>query len=114
MVGPRPFFPPRSRVLVGAMIAIISVVVWYASAAGVRAPIETFRWFEQNRSPNDSAAYASALYHASAAQGIYAGRWGLAGYMTLGVFGVAAGAVVALSALWRRTLKSPQTGAEAA
>lgn len=99
------------------MIAIVSGLFWYLQASQVREQVATLRWVEENRShiqQADSAMYASALYHASYAQGMYAGRWNLTGYMTLGVFGVAAGAAVALSALWRRTLKSPQTGAEAA
>jgi hypothetical protein len=110
MADKRPFFPPRSRVLVGAMIAIISGVLCYLQVAQVREQLATLRWVEANRAQGqqaDSALYASALYHASFAQGTYAGRWGLTGYMTLGVFGVAAGAAVALSALWRRASPSP-------
>jgi hypothetical protein len=73
----------------------------YMSARSVNGSLETFRWAEQNRGPGDSAQYASALYHAAAAQGVYAGRWGLTGYMTMGTVATVFGAGLALSALFR-------------
>ncbi len=65
----------------------LSLGQWYSE----RSPLETLAWFEQNRSPGDSAGYASALYHASYARASVANRWHPLGYGTLGVAGTLLG-----------------------
>lgn len=96
------FFPPSSRVLLGVVFLVVfpalAIYRWY----GAKGPIETREWFEQHRSPGDSAAYASAVYHASHARATHAARWHPTGYATMGVAGTLAGAALVLSARRRR------------
>ena len=89
----RPFFPPRSRLLLGIVLLVIAVGLTWAQWYSLQGPMETLAWFEKNRAPGDSLAYASTLYHASHAQATHANRWSPTGYLTLGVIGV----VVALT-----------------
>jgi len=72
--------------------------VWYSA----RGPLSTLAWFEQHRTPADSAAYASALYHASHARATEANRWHLTGYATVGLVGTLAGVCLILSGSSRR------------
>ena len=101
MAEKRPFFPPSSRVLVGAAIIAASAILTYGKAQSVQGPIETLLQVTANRGPSDSATLASAAYHAAHASADYRDRWGPTGYMTLGTAGVVLGALLVLSALRR-------------
>ncbi|HYC50155.1 MAG TPA: hypothetical protein VEB19_03505 [Gemmatimonadaceae bacterium] len=95
------FFPPRSRILVGIAIVLVSAGLTYGRWYAAEQPIRTLRYFEANRSPGDSAGYASALYHASPALREHANRWTPLGYGTTGIIGILFGAGMLVTALRR-------------
>lgn len=91
----------RTHVTLARLLSILGVVLvlsspalglaqWYSN----RAPLRTLDWYLNNRSPGDSAAYASALYHASFARASESARWHLSGYATLATAGTALGIVL--------------------
>lgn len=92
-----------ARRVLGAILLLaapaLALGVWYSA----RGPLTTLAWLEEHRTPADSAAYASALYHASHARATEANRWHLTGYATLGLIGTLAGACLLLSGSYRRT-----------
>ena len=84
--------------IVGLVLAIASPALAFGQWYNNRSSVSTLRWVEQHRSPGDSAAYASALYHAGPAQASDDDRWHLTGYATLGVLGTALGLALLLAA----------------
>jgi hypothetical protein len=95
------FFPPRSRVLVGIMVIIITSGLTYGQWYSTRAPIQAIEWMDRNRSPGDSLAYANAVYHASHARYVLANRWKATGYASTGIAGALLGLI--FSALRHRS-----------
>ena len=93
----------KVAIIVGLVLVIASPALavgqWYSN----RAPLATLAWIEQHRSPRDSAAYASALYHAGYAQASNNARWHPTGYGTLAVIGAATGLALLALARSRRT-----------
>ena len=97
------FFPAKSRLLVGVLLLFVAPALtlgqWYAT----KGPLETLAWFEQHRSPGDSVAYASALYHGTHARATQANRWRPTGYVTLGLVATIVAVGLLLSSRHRRT-----------
>jgi hypothetical protein len=99
----RAFFPARSRLLVGGILFLVTLGLTWGRWDSIKGPLEDLAWLEQHRSPGDSLAYASAMYHASYARAAQQNRWRLSGYATLGIIGlVVAGGLIA-SSRFRRT-----------
>ena len=103
MTETRAFFPPRSRLLVGVVLLLATSGLTWGKWYSLKGPLETLAWYDQNRSPGDSLAYASALYHASYAKADQRGRWGPTGYATLGLIGVIIAGSLIASSRSRRT-----------
>jgi hypothetical protein len=99
----RPFFPPTSRLLVGSALVIVAIGLAFGQSYAVKGPRQALAWFDQHRSPGDSIAYGSAVYHAAHSQSSYSNRWRPTGYATLGTVGTIAGIALILSSLRRRT-----------
>lgn len=93
---------PLARVIGLVLIVAAPVLgwtVWHATAES----IAEFERAAARRTLGDSAAYASAAYHASHAAVIRAERWHLTGFATLSVLGCTLGAIALASGSWRRT-----------
>ena len=88
----------RVHPVVPVLIFLPAITVLAGTAAERMGPLETLAWFEQNRGPADSAAYASALYHASHAQAANANRWKPTGYATTAILGAVIGLALIASA----------------
>lgn len=101
------FFPPSSRFALGVVFLVVAPALAIGQWYRVKGPIEELERIEQHRSPNDSAAYASAVYHASHARATRAARWHPTGYATTGVTGALVGAALILSARRRRPPVEP-------
>lgn len=95
-----PFTSPSARMLVGVALVLVALGlsggVWYTSERDLR----TLDWYEANRSPSDSAGYASAQYHAAYARATRDGRWHPTGYAALGSLGTLLGLGIAIGG-WR-------------
>lgn len=98
----REFFPRQSRLLIGALVLLVGLSVSFGRWYATRAPLEELAQVEQHRTQQDSATYASAMYHASHARAIRASRWSLAGYATHGVVAAVLGVALLLSGRSRR------------
>lgn len=98
---------PVSGVLARRLLGILLIIAAPGLAIGTwhaaNGPLQTLAWFQAHRTPADSFAYASALYHAGHAQATHANRWQPTGYATLGLVGVLVGAGLVLSTWKRRT-----------
>lgn len=96
----------QSRVVLGVLVLLLSALItlsrWYVT----RGPLETLAWAETHRAPGDSAAYASALYHAAHAQAARDGRWNADGFATQGVAGTLFGLALILTGRRRRQGRS--------
>lgn len=99
----RAFFPPRSRLLVGIVLLIVTAGLTFGYRYSLRGPLQTLEWFKAHRAPGDSLAYASAAYHASHAQAAQANRWRPTGYATLGLAGILVSLGLIASSRSRRT-----------
>lgn len=97
------FFPARSRLLVGIALLLVTLGVTWGKWYSIKGPLDDLAWFEQHRTPGDSMAYASALYHAAYAKAAYRNRWAPAGYGTLGVIGIVFSAGLLWSSRRRHT-----------
>jgi hypothetical protein len=96
------FFPPKDRVLIGAILLVVASLFIYGSWWSLNGPLETLARLETHRFRGDSAEYASALYHASHAKATQAARWSPTGYATLGTLGIIVSLGLILSARrWR-------------
>lgn len=93
----------RLAMVTGLLLVLVSPALALGQWYSTRGPLQTIAWFDQHRSPRDSAAYASALYHAGHAQATHARRWNLTGYATLGVAGTLVGLALLFGARQRRT-----------
>lgn len=71
----------------------LAVAQWNSN----RAPLAALAFIEQNRSPGDSAMYASAVYHGAHARASNDSRWRLTGYATLGVIAAVVGTTLLLA-----------------
>ena len=80
------------RVL-GVVLVICAPVATYRVWDGNRLNLAVLQDMQSRplRDKTDSAMYASAVYHATPARASEVGRWGLTGYVTLGVFGTVVG-----------------------
>jgi hypothetical protein len=92
-----------ARRILGVILLLAAPAVAFGVWYSARGPLTTLAWFEQHRNPADSAAYASALYHASHARATQANRWHVTGYATLSLVGALAGVGLILSGSYRRT-----------
>ncbi len=91
-----PFFPSRSRVLVGGLILVAALGLTWGKWYSTRETLQVLEWFEQNATPRDSVGYSNALYHATWAQAEQDNRWGLGGYFMTGTIV----AVIGASLMW--------------
>ena len=102
MTDPPAFFSPGSRIRAGVAVLVVVLGLTYGQWWSANESIKTLRAIEQHRQPGDSAAYVSAVYHASRARVTIEGRWSATGYGTLGVAGTLIGLALVLSARPRR------------
>jgi hypothetical protein len=93
--------------LIGVAIVIVAVGMGAMKHASVREPLQTFEWMKANRSPRDSAAFASAMYHAGYARREYDARWSATGYATIGVAVAVCGLVLVASGVTARRARDP-------
>lgn len=68
--------------LLGVIVLIVGLGMSALRYYSTRAPLETLAWVEKNRTPRDSAMYASALYHATYAQQTLQTKWSAGGFAT--------------------------------
>lgn len=94
----KPFFPSRSRRLVGVIVLLASGILAYARWDSSEQLIASLAWAQAHRTPGDSASYASQLYHGSHGQVARDGRWRTTGYATQGLMGTLIGLALVLSA----------------
>lgn len=100
----------RARSIVGVLFVLVSPTLALGAWHSANGPLETLAWFDAHRTPGDSIAYASAIYHASHARASHANRWRPTGYATLGLAGTLIGAALLLSIGYRRTAWRRQQG----
>lgn len=75
-------FGRRDRILLGVVVLIVGLGMSALRYYSTRAPLETLAWIEKNRTPADSAMYASAVYHATYAQQTMQTKWRASGFAT--------------------------------
>lgn len=104
MKSRRVFFPRSSRALLGvALLLVVPALTYGQWKYAVKGPLETLAWIDEHRGPRDSAAYASALYHAGHARASHDRRWSMTGYATIGLTGTLVGLALLLSSLIGRS-----------
>jgi len=97
-------FGPRSRRLLGLILLVVSTGLAFGAWYSANRPLKELAWIEDHRSPADSLAYGSAVYHATHARATHANRWRLNGYATLGALGTLLGIGLLVSSRSRRTV----------
>ncbi len=81
----------RIRTTLGIVFLIAAPALSIGAWDAANGPLETLAWYDAHRGPGDSAAYASAQYHAAHARASHANRWRPTGYATLGLLGTLIG-----------------------
>ena len=83
----------RHRILLAIIILIAGLGISALRYHSTRAPLADLAWIEQNRTPRDSAMYASALYHAAHARQTLQTKWTAGGFamhaVVAGIVGLA-------------------------
>jgi hypothetical protein len=90
----RPFLGRRDRILLGVIVLIVGLGISALRYYSTRGPLEALAWVEKNRTPSDSAMYASAVYHATYAQQTLQTKWSAGGFGTQAVVVAVAGLVL--------------------
>ena len=86
----------QNRILLGVVVLIVGLGMSAARWYSTRGPLETLAWVEKNRTPSDSAMYASALYHATYAQQTLQTKWSAGGFATHAVIATIIGLALLL------------------
>lgn len=85
--SPRPFFGRSQRLMLAVLVLAAGPALALGRWHSTREPLRALAYAEAHRTVNDSAAYASAIYHASYARQARDARWSFSGYATHATLG---------------------------
>lgn len=87
--------------LLGIVVLVVGLGMSALRYYSTREPLETLAWVEKNRTPQDSAMYASAVYHATYAQQMLQTKWTAGGFATHAVIATVVGLALLFASVRR-------------